>query len=148
MRGLTIQKRVSSTSRSVALRVICAVTTTPFLSLPSVIVWTVPMSTFLYLILVLPASRPSAVLNSMSIVGPCVRNAWKTRYSPTSTATIGMIQTSEICRRLRRVTCAFGMPSIGGGEPGGPGGGGGGPGGGAGGPFAPAGDGPGSLKSG
>ena len=75
MRGRTTQNRVSSISRLSASRVSCAVTMTRVRSSLSVTVRTSPMSTFLYLILVLRASMPSPDLNEIVIVSPRSRNA-------------------------------------------------------------------------
>ena len=74
MRGRTTQKRVSSTTRSLALGVISALTRM-FGPLVSSIDFTMPMSMSLYLIRVLPASRPSPELNVISIAGAEVEHA-------------------------------------------------------------------------
>src|SRR4029077_17433476 len=63
--------------------------------------------TSLYLILVLPASRPSAVLKVMVMVGPCSSTAFTASQPPTSTATMGMSQMScGVKRRLGTATAS------------------------------------------
>ena len=94
MRGRTTQKRVSSTRNDSACFLTSAVATTVLRSSPSATSVTRPMSTSLYLILVLPASRPSAVLNLMVTVGPRSMNAWTASQAPMRAATMGTIQTS------------------------------------------------------
>ena len=59
-----------STAKSSASLVSCTSTSTREWSFDSVIVFTVPMSTSLYLTFVLPASSPSAVTKLIVIVGP------------------------------------------------------------------------------
>ncbi len=99
MRGRTTQKRVSSTSRLDASLESSAVAITLRWSRESVTLFTTPTSTFLYLILVLPASRPSPVAKLMVMVGPLSNTALTASQPPISNATIGTSQTS--CRRQR-----------------------------------------------
>ena len=66
---------------------------------------TVPMSTPLYWILVLPASKPSADLKTIVILGPSLRTLVTAIQTPASAATIGMIQTSD--SRVRLLGTAF-----------------------------------------
>src|SRR6266700_2602742 len=65
------------------------------------------MLTSLYLTRVLPASRPSAALKTMVMVGPSLRMRWTAIPRATTAARIGMIQTTEI-RMLLRTTVACG----------------------------------------
>ncbi len=71
----TTQNLVSSTRCMEKLLTMFAVTMTWERSSLMVIVLTSPTSTFLYLIFVLPGSKPSAALKVMVIVGPCSRTA-------------------------------------------------------------------------
>src|SRR5438034_11833297 len=66
------------------------------------------MVTSLYLTSVLPASRPSAALKTMVMVGPSLRMRWTAIPRATAAARIGMIQTTEIRVRLLRTTVACG----------------------------------------
>src|ERR1044071_6327180 len=107
MRGRTTKKRVSSRRKSSACLLSSAVTTMPFRSGRKTMVLTRPISTSLYLILVLPASRPSAVLKVMVMVGPCSSTAFTASQPPTSTATMGMSQMScGVKRRLGTATAS------------------------------------------
>src|SRR5258706_266237 len=101
MRGRATQKRVSSTSSESASRLIAADTTACLRAGVSLISWTSPISTFLYLILVLPASSPSAVLNEIAIIVPRSRIDLTTIHPPITAATSGSTHTSgsECCRR-------------------------------------------------
>src|SRR5690242_17831991 len=67
------------------------------------------MSTFLYLIFVFPASRPSAVLKLIVIVGPRSQMALITSTPPINAATIGMSQTSWGTHARLRPAAARGM---------------------------------------
>src|SRR5262245_21239005 len=107
-RGRTTKNCVSARRKSSACLLSSAVTMMPLRSELSVIVLTTPISTSLYLIFVLPASSPSAVLNSMVITGPRSRMARTASHPPTSTATIGMIQTSWKAKRFRGTATASG----------------------------------------
>ena len=93
MRGRTTQKRVPSTRYGAACLAISTFTTTPFRSGEKAMLLTRPTSTSLYLILVLPASRPSAVTKVIEISGPLSSIALIASQPPTSTATIGINQT-------------------------------------------------------
>src|SRR6266542_2641002 len=107
MRGRTTKNRVSSRRNSSDCLLSSAVTTMPFRFGLKVMVLTRPISTSLYLIFVLPASRPSAVLKVMVIVGPRSRIALAASQPPTSTATMGMIQMScGVKRRLGTATAS------------------------------------------
>src|SRR5574341_1121671 len=81
---------------------------TPDRSLLSEICFTSPTSTFLYLIFVLPASRPSAVLKVIVIVGPRSWIAFTASHPPITTATIGISQTIENNPRRFGATAASG----------------------------------------
>src|SRR5574337_264053 len=96
MRGATIQNFVSSTIRPAALFAIFAVTSTLEESEPSCTAVTWPMFTSLYLMKVLPASRPSPALKTMVMVGPSLKTRWIAIPMATTAARIGMIQTIEI----------------------------------------------------
>ena len=93
-RARTTQKRVSSSSSFCAPWVISAVTTTPLPSGASAIDFTSPMSTFLYLILVLPGSRSSAVLKVMVTVGPVASQARTPSVRPINAARMGISHTA------------------------------------------------------
>src|SRR4026207_1045499 len=62
------------------------------------------MFTSLYLTNVLPASIPSAFLNTMVTVGPSVMSRWMAMPRPITAARIGMIHTTEIFVRRGRDT--------------------------------------------
>src|SRR5579864_6648607 len=109
MRGRTTQKRVLSTSISVASLTISAVATTRVWSLVSVTLLTTPMSTFLNLILVLPASSPSPVAKVIVMVGPCSMTAFTASQQTISTAMIGTSQISCSRQRGRGVATASGI---------------------------------------
>src|SRR4026207_1834286 len=66
------------------------------------------MFTSLYLTNVLPASIPSAFLNTMVTVGPSVMSRWMAMPRPITAARIGMIHTTEIFVRRGRDTVACG----------------------------------------
>src|SRR5215475_1999214 len=66
------------------------------------------MFTSLYLTAVLPASSPSALLNTMVMVGPSLRMRWIAIPSATTAARIGMSHTTEMRVRRCRVTVASG----------------------------------------
>ena len=94
MRGRTTQNLVSLTIVPLETSfTISAVTITPLRSSSIVICFTVPMSTSLYLMRVLPASRPSAVRKRIVIVGPRSRKWCRASHPAMSAATIGMIHT-------------------------------------------------------
>src|SRR5580700_1850967 len=95
IRARTTQNLVSSTRNFSVLGAICAVVITLRWSSERRIVSTVPTSTPLYLILVLPASSPSAERNTIVILGPSLRNLVTATQTPTSAATIGITQTRE-----------------------------------------------------
>src|SRR3982751_3003923 len=73
---------------------------------------TSPISTFLYLILVLPASKPSAVLKLIVIVGPRSSTAFTPSQAPMIKATAGINQTSETVQPRFRATAASGISKI------------------------------------
>src|SRR5262249_47744033 len=102
------KNRVSSTRKLSTCLLSSAVATTPLRSVLSVTVLTKPISTSLYLILVLPASRPSAVLKLMVMTGPRSRMARTASQPPTSTATMGTIQMSCGVKRRRGAATASG----------------------------------------
>ena len=93
-RGRTTQKRVSSTRYFFASLTSSAVTMTCEVSGASTMPVTRPISTSLYLSLVLPASRPSAVANVIVMVGPFSRIDLTASQPPTSAATSGISHTS------------------------------------------------------
>src|SRR5262245_41967042 len=92
IRGLTTQNCVSSTKRDSASLTSSTVTSTSFPLSASVIPFTSPTSTDLYLTLVLPASRPSAVLKVIVIVGPLSMMPLTTSQPPINAAMIGINQ--------------------------------------------------------
>ena len=100
-RGRTTQKRESLTAKSSPSLVSCTCTSTCDRSFDSVMVFTEPMSTSLYLTLVLPGSRPSALLKVIVIVGPLSVTDLITSARPISAAISGITQTSEGSQRLR-----------------------------------------------
>src|SRR5262252_4522654 len=69
------------------------------------------MSTSLYLTLVLPASRPVAVLNTIAMVGPRLSTASIASHAPTATATMGTTQTTRPQRQRPAVARASGTSS-------------------------------------
>src|SRR6188768_3846004 len=69
------------------------------------------MFTSLYLTKVLPASRPSATLKTMVMVGPSLIMRWMAMPMATTAARIGMIQTTEIRVPFFRTTVACGSSS-------------------------------------
>ena len=69
------------------------------------------MRTSLYLMKVLPASTPSAALNTIVIVGPSLRTRWIAIPMATRAASSGMIQMIEIRIRFFRTTVACGSLS-------------------------------------
>src|SRR4029453_4751672 len=69
------------------------------------------MFTSLVLMKVLPASTPSAALNTMVMVGPSLKMLWTAMPIATTPAKIGMIQTTEIRVRLFGTTVACGRLS-------------------------------------
>src|ERR1700731_3176003 len=89
-RGRTTQKRVSAAAKASAALVNSTLTSTCDRSRLSVTALTSPISTSLYLTLVLPGSMPSAVLKVMVMVGPVCNSACTTSDNPTSAATIGI----------------------------------------------------------
>src|SRR5579864_649984 len=95
MRGLTTQKRVPLTAKSSASFVSWTSTITCDRFFASVIVFTEPTSTSLYLTLVLPGSRPSALTKLIVIVGPLSATDLMTSATPISAATSGITQTSD-----------------------------------------------------
>src|SRR3990170_4958024 len=111
MRGSTTQNFVSSTIRPAALLAIFAVTSTLEESEVSCTAVTWPMFTSLYLTKVLPASRPSATLKTMVMVGPSLKTRWIAIPMATTAARIGMIQTIEIRVCFFRTTVACGRLS-------------------------------------
>jgi hypothetical protein len=74
IRGRTTQNWVSSRSSGIANFSSCATTSTLSRSSPRPTLSTSPTSTLRALILVLPASIPSAVLKTIVILGPWVAN--------------------------------------------------------------------------
>src|SRR5437867_4284768 len=66
------------------------------------------MLTSLYFTEVLPASRPSAALKTMVMVGPSLRMRCTAMPMATTAARIGMIHTTEIRARLPGTTVACG----------------------------------------
>src|SRR5215831_18292705 len=114
MRGRTTQKRVSSTRKSLAWGSISALTTTLLWSGVRRTARTVPTSTALCLILVLPASMPSADSKRMVMVGPRSSTVLKKMLPPISAARAGMIHTSCSVRGLGlRATARGTSPSSG-----------------------------------
>src|SRR5438034_974187 len=111
-RARTTQNRVSSTRWGAAPLTTSTVTTTRERSLVKWISFTSPTSTFLYLIFVLPASSPSAVLKVIVIVGPLSRTAFTASQPPTSAATIGISHTRDSDPRRFGTTSAGGMSSM------------------------------------
>ena len=109
-RAVTTQNFASSTIMSAAPFAIFALTTTFEWSFESSTFVTVPMLTSLYLMVVLPASRPSAALKTMVMVGPSLMMRWTAIPTATTAARIGMIQTMEIRARLWGTTVACGIP--------------------------------------
>ncbi len=106
-RARTTQNRVLSEIKRSASLTICALTTTCEASSPMRISSTNPISTSLNLILVFPASSPSADLKVTVICGPFSVKAFTTSQPPMSAATTGTTHTSEK-RRLRLLTDAAG----------------------------------------
>src|SRR5882672_817658 len=88
------QKRVSSTRWGPAFLANSAVTMTRLRSGERSTPVTSPTSTSLYLILVLPASRPSAVLKLIVMTGPRSSTLLTASQPPTSAATSGISHTS------------------------------------------------------
>src|SRR5882672_12954694 len=114
MRGRTTQKRVSSTTRLSAPFTSSAVATTPLKSGARLISVMCPMSMSLYLILVLPACRPSAVRKLMITAVPRSSQWLTASQAPMARATAGTIQTSGSERAERGAASAWGMRSGGG----------------------------------
>ena len=100
-RGRTTQKRESLTAKSSPSLVSCTCTSTCDRSFDSVMVFTEPTSTSLYLTLVLPGSRPSALMKLIVMVGPFSVTDLITSAMPISAAISGITQTSEGSQRLR-----------------------------------------------
>src|SRR5262249_23926410 len=69
------------------------------------------MFTSLYLMYVLPASRPAASLNTIVMVGPSLSACWTAMPTATSAASTGTIQMFEIRLRCREATVASGKSS-------------------------------------
>src|SRR5579863_1155113 len=74
---------------------------------------TVPISTPLYRILVLPASRPSAESRVIVILGPSLMTLVTATHTPTNAAKIGMNQTNESRVRLLDTALELGTGGIG-----------------------------------
>src|SRR5450830_43974 len=110
-RGRTTQKRASSAVKLSASLVSCTVVTTWERSLLSLIACTRPISTSLYLTLVLPASSPSAEMKVIVMIGPRSRMILTTKVKPMTAATIGMSQTRDGSQL--RCTCRFGSGGFG-----------------------------------
>src|SRR4029079_2590192 len=114
MRGRTTQKRVSSTTRLSVPLASSAVAMTPETSGARVSLVIVPTSMSLYLILVLPACRPSAVRKLMMIVVPRSSQYENASQAPTAMAIAGTTQMSGSERRELRADTACGIESGGG----------------------------------
>src|SRR3990167_455550 len=99
IRGRTTQNCESSRVKLSACLASLIVALTLFWSLLSSTSETCPITTLRYLTSVLLAVRPLPVLNVTVMVGPSCIMLWTTREMPTSTATIGTIQTSETLKR-------------------------------------------------
>src|SRR3954470_4384488 len=109
MRGRTTQKRVSSTRRLAVPFTSSAVAITPERSGASVILLMLPTSMSLYLILVLPACRPSAVRKLMMMVVPRSSHSLTASHAPTASASAGTSQTSGSERPDFAAATACGM---------------------------------------
>ena len=109
MRGRTTQKRVSLASKLSACLVSSAVTSTPCRFSLRAMLLTSPTSTLLYLIRVLPASIPSAVLKLMVMVGPRPSKEWSASHPPISAAMAGISHTKETDQRRGGVGNASGI---------------------------------------
>ncbi len=109
-RGRTTQNLVSAAVKLRASWSSWTVAMTRERSSASLRLFTVPISTSLYLSRVLPASMPSAVRNEMVIVGPRSTSIRTTRVMPTSAATIGISQISDGSQRRRFTTDRFHLP--------------------------------------
>src|SRR3954471_6209629 len=108
MRGRTTQKRVSSTRRLSVPFTSSAVAITPERSGARVILLMLPTSMSLYLILVLPACRPSAVRKLMMMVVPRSSQSETASHAPTAMATSGTSQMRGSERRELRAETAGG----------------------------------------
>ena len=108
----TTQKRVSLTTSPLASLETSAVTTTWERSSEMAMDLTSPIMTSLYFSLVLPASSPSPVLNEMVMVWPRSTHAFTAMESPMMAATMGMIQTSWMEKRLLGSLTASGTSCI------------------------------------
>ena len=106
--GRTIQNFASSIISPAARLEILATTSTFEKSSVRCTTVTWPMFTSLYLIIVVPASMPSAARNTMVIVGPSLRARWTTIPTATSAARTGMIQTIDSRWRFGATTIARG----------------------------------------
>src|SRR5206468_12861960 len=108
MRGSTTQNFASSTISPAALLSILAVTSTFEESSESRTAVMRPMFTSLYLMTLLPASTPWAILKTIVMVGPSLRTRWTAMPRATTAARIGMTQTTEIRARRLGTTVARG----------------------------------------
>src|SRR3984893_16601484 len=104
--GLTTQKIVLSFRKGSASRTVSTVTSTWEKSGETVMVFTVPITTFLYLSWDLPAARRAAVSKEMTMVGPRLENVSQASHAPIRAVISGTIQISGIARR--RVTAGVG----------------------------------------
>src|SRR6185369_5741324 len=109
MRGRTTQNRVSSTSCAAKSLTSSAVTITVERSFAISTLLTSPISTSLNFSLVLPASRPSAVLKVIVITGPLSSIDFTASQPPTSAAMSGISHTSCTVRRDFFTATASGM---------------------------------------
>src|SRR6185437_7096309 len=95
IRGRTTQKRLSAAVKLFASFFSCTLTSTCERSSLSMMDCTVPISTSLYLTLVLPASSPSAELNIIVISGPCCTQVLIAIEIPITAASMGISQINE-----------------------------------------------------
>ena len=112
-RGRTTQKRLSATANCCASFTRSMVTITRERSCANRTVLTSPISTSLYLTLVLPGSIPSAEEKLTVMVGPRCHNACATRERPITAANTGIAQTIEIRHRRGGSTTGSGMACTG-----------------------------------
>ena len=104
--GLTTQKIVLSLSSGSASRTVSIDTITLVKSGDTPMLFTVPMTTFLYLSCDWPAVRPAALSKAMVMVGPLLEKVSQASQRAIRAVTIGTIHTSGM--RRRRCTPAVG----------------------------------------
>ena len=97
--GLTTQKIVLSFRNGSASRTVSTVTRTRAKSGETVMLFTVPITTFLYLSWDWPAVRPAAVSKEMTMVGPRLEKVSQASHAAISPVSSGMIQISGMRRR-------------------------------------------------